>query len=70
MVLRFKQTIGTDRSSGSSAVEFRYDFASPSERTVNSASVSYDSDNMANAGIAKDGTSAVEFSDATSISSF
>lgn len=48
-ILTFSQTIWEDKSSWSNIVLFEFDINTPESRTIRSAEVDYDSDNIANA---------------------
>lgn len=53
-ILTFSQTIGEDKSSGNGIVLFEFDINTPESRTIRSAEVDYDSDNIANAILSED----------------
>lgn len=70
MVLKFKQTIWIDRTSGENFVEYRYDINEPDFRSIDSIKMTTDWKEFANGVLWKSGTNYTYLNDATSISEF
>lgn len=70
MVLKFKTTIGVDRSTGDDFVEYRYDINEPNDRSINDVTMNVDGKDLANGVIGKKGNDYTELDDPTSIAEF
>lgn len=70
LVLKFKTTIGVDRSAGEDFIEYRYDIGEPNDRSINNVTMNVDGKEMANGVIGKTGNDFTELDDPTSIAEF
>lgn len=70
LVLKFKDTIWVDRSTGDDFVEYRFDKNEPDDRSIDSVTMSVDGKELANWVIWKSGSNYTEDDDATSIAEF
>lgn len=70
MVLKFKQTIWIDRTTGENFVEYRYDINEPDDRSIDSVKMTDDGKEFVNGVIGKSWSNYSEQDDPTSIAEF
>lgn len=69
-VLKFKTTIGIDRTTGINFVQYRYDINEPDDRSIDNVKMTVDGKNLANGVLGKADTAYTYTNDAPSISEF